>query len=334
MPDSRQLAARIVPLMRIVPPMRIAPLIYVFLLLGLLSACRSGSDPGDGASSGSTMSDPLIVTDGLGRDLSFASHPKRIVSIAPSATEVLVAAGGLDHLIGVTNVDDFPPDIDGLPVFSALPLDIESVAALDPDLVMASDQVNDPAHVELFTALGIPIFYQEAGSWKGIRTSLLDVGRILGTEDSARKMVDSLDTRIDALMQSTSDVEPVSGILLVHDVTSYSFGKGSYALDLMEWAGITPLTREFDTPAPVLSDEWVLMKNPDVIIGTFGDEYKITDILKHHPSWSALDAFRSGRIYSIDGDIILRPGPRNVQAAEQMARLVFPGHIRMDPTTN
>ncbi|MDA0683603.1 MAG: helical backbone metal receptor [Bacteroidetes bacterium] len=310
----------------------LASFLQFFLLFGLLTGCQSGSEPGSEDLNGHSLTDRVIVIDGLGRELSFTSPPSRIVSIAPSATEILVAAGGLDRLVGVTNVDDYPPEIAGLPVFSALPLDIESVAAMDPDLVMASDQVNDPNHVELFTALGIPIFYQEAGSWAGIRSALLDVSMILGTEDVARKTVDSLDARISALKQMTSSAEPVTGIFLVSDVTSYSFGQGSYALDLMEWAGITPLTREFDTPAPVLSDEWVLMANPDVIIGTFGDGFTIEDLLEHHPAWSSLDAVRLGRVYAVDGDSILRPGPRNVLAVEQMARLVFPEYFTTERT--
>ncbi len=98
----------------------LASFLQFFLLFGLLTGCQSGSEPGSEDLNGHSLTDRVIVIDGLGRELSFTSPPSRIVSIAPSATEILVAAGGLDRLVGVTNVDDYPPEIAGLPVFFRL----------------------------------------------------------------------------------------------------------------------------------------------------------------------------------------------------------------------
>ncbi len=265
------------------------------------------------------------VEDGLGRKFVFGLPPLRVVTIAPGATEVVAAAGGVGSLVGISNVDSYPPEVLSLPTFSVLPLDIETITSLDPDLVFASNQINDPEDIDVFTALEIPVFYLDASSWDAVHTSILTVGVILDTDSTATARHDSLTTRIEHLIGLTEQLETLpEGIFLISDVTSWSFGPGSYVQDIFRWAGIATLTDSFDTPAPILSDEFVLLSDPDIILGTFGDDFTPDDILKHHPTWKTLSAYRNGRIYSIEADPILRPGPRNVLAAYQIAEIAHP----------
>lgn len=265
------------------------------------------------------------VEDALGRKFVFELPPVRVVTIAPGATEVVAAAGGAALLVGISNVDSYPPEVLSLPTFSVLPLDIESITSLDPDLVFASNQINDPEDIDLFSALEIPVFYLDASSWDAVHASILKVGVILRTESAATARHDSLSLRIENLIGLTEQLETLpGGIFLISDVTSWSFGPGSYVQDIFRWAGISSLTDSFDTAAPILSDEFVLVADPDIIFGTFGADFTPDDILVHHPTWITLSAYRNGRIYSVEADPILRPGPRNVQAAYQIAEIAHP----------
>jgi iron complex transport system substrate-binding protein len=284
-----------------------------------------------GCSRSSSESDSLThrvgvdVEDALGRKFVFDQPPVRVVTIAPGATEVVAAAGGARSLVGISNVDSYPPEVLSLPTFSVLPLDIETITSLDPDLVFASNQINDPEDIDVFSALNIPVFYLDASSWDAVHNSILTVGVILDTGSTATARHDSLTTRIEHLKGLTEQLETLpEGIFLISDVTSWSFGPGSYVQDIFKWAGIATLTDSYDTPAPILSDEFVLLSDPDIILGTFGDDFTPDDILKHHPTWKTLSAYKNGRIYSVEADLILRPGPRNVLAAYQLAEFAHP----------
>ncbi|MDA0378715.1 MAG: ABC transporter substrate-binding protein, partial [Bacteroidetes bacterium] len=179
----------------------------------------------------------IHMTDGLGRTVFLENLPSRVVSIAPGATEIVLAAGAADRLVGVSTADGDVPVRSDLPRFSALPLDTEAVVALQPDLVLASEQVNDPAHADLFDALDIPILYLESSTWDGVLQSIEQVGDLLGTSDAARKTVDSLTVRQKSLLERTSGLEKrPTAIFLVSQETSWSFGRGSFVIDLMEWA--------------------------------------------------------------------------------------------------
>ena len=293
--------------------------IVCLLVCGVLSGCKPDSP-------GQESQPVLTVVDGLDRTVELTRMPERVVSIAPGATHIVRAAGGLSSLIGVTTADYDAEDLANLPRISALPLDFESIVALDPDLILASDQVNDPAHAELFDALDIPIVYLGSDSWDDVHTSILLTGRMLATQETAELSADSLQGRVDALQSITAELtETPSAIFLISSSRSYSFGRGSYVLDLMRWAGMDPLTDEFDTPAPILDDEWVLLNNPDIIVGSFGQDAPVIDeLLKNHPTWHTLDAIRNGRVINVPTSTVLTPGPENVRASWFMAQRAHP----------
>ena len=308
----------------------------VILMLTLLVGCAPTENSGDISSGFSGAADDgILLVDALGRELQLDEPASRVITVAPGATEIVYAAGGFERLIGVSAVDDYPPEIRDLERFSVLPMDFEAIAQLNPDLILASAQVNDPRDVILFDELSIPVFYLAASSWTEVNASIGNAGILLGTESEAVAAQTELTQQMDSLQSLTSPVErKPGGIFLISDITSYSFGAGSYVQDLFEQAGIEFLTAQFDNAAPVLSDEWILITDPEYIFGTFGSEFEPHDLLEHHPSWSSLQAVRNGRIYSIEQNLISRPGPRNVEAAFEMARRVHPNLFETDSNLN
>ena len=249
----------------------------------------------------------------------------RIVTIAPGATEIVVAAGGLSRIVGVSNVDSAPPEVLQLPSFSVLPMDFETIVSLEPDLVFASSQVNDPQQVRVFESLGLNVFFLDGSTWESVYESIGKAGQLLFTEEKAASSMNDLSFRIESLVQKTATLnEKPRAIFLISDVTSYSFGKGSYVIDVFSWAGITLASEDLDTPAPKLSDEWVLLEDPEFIFGTFGENFQAEDLLKHHPTWKNLRAIQNGNVYSVPQDLILRPGPGNVDASYLLAQAAHP----------
>ena len=263
--------------------------------------------------------------DDLGREVRLPESPRRVVSLAPSVTEIVYAAGAFDRLAAVTTSDNYPPAVDTLARVNALPVDFEAVAVLDADLVLATPQVNNPRDAGTLETLGIPTYFISNRSIDEIMSAIEDVGEMLGTPDEARSAVDSLRASLDSLRALTAPVERRPGVVvIISPERSYSFGPESYVHDLIDLAGGRSLTGSFDTEAPILEDEWVLDAAPDVIIGPFPQDFEPQDLLEHHPTWIHVPAVDDGRVHAVPADELLRAGPRVVDAAWSIARALHP----------
>jgi iron complex transport system substrate-binding protein len=267
------------------------------------------------------------VTDDLGRTTQVPTSPQRVIPLAPNLTEMLYAAGAGGAVAGVSQSDDYPPETEALPRFSSFPLDVEGVVALDPDLILANPSINAPRDAEPFEALGIPVLFYDFASWSDVLGGIETLGALFGTETAADAARDSLGAAMVSLRTRTAqmgEAERPRVLFLIGTETLYTFGGGSYVHDLVDAAGGRSLTASFETPAPVLSDEYVLTAAPEVIVGTFSDTLTAAGLLAQHPTWDLVPAITSGRIVALDGDHWLRAGPRNVLAAHDLAQHLHP----------
>ncbi len=267
----------------------------------------------------------ISFTDDLGRTVSLEAGARRIVSLAPNLTEIAYAAGAGAQLVGVTGACDYPAAVDTLPEVSALPFNAEAVAALRPDLVLGTTQINNPRLTEMMEAIGAPAAFFSFGSASDIFDAIRAVGRLAGTSSRADAAADSLQDAFSALRHRTGAISNrPSVLLLVGDRMLYSFGAKSYVQDVILAAGGRSVTATIESVAPVLTDEFVLQQRPEVIIGAWGAEYDIRRLIEYHPSWSALPAVRNRRVYTVPPSLILRPGPRVVEGARMIAGILFP----------
>ena len=292
-----------------------------FGLLLVLAVMAGGcGDPSPGDSS-------QTVTDDLGRAVSFTPPTQRVISLAPNLTELVYAAGAGDQLVAVTSSGDYPPPVDTLPHVSALPVDFEAVTAQEPDLVLATDQINAPGDTDTFEALDLPVYFFSFASLDDILTSIETLGRLLDTEPAARDSAAALRSSLDALRARTDsipDAQRPRVLVLVGDDTLYSFGRGSYVHTLVEVAGGTSITANIENQAPTLSDEYVLQEKPDVILGLWGSDYDPDRLLDLHPTWDVVPALENDRVLSVPASLIARPGPRVLAGARLLARHLHP----------
>jgi ABC-type Fe3+-hydroxamate transport system substrate-binding protein len=266
-------------------------------------------------------------TDDLDRTVELPGDPDRVVALAPNLTEIVYAAGAGSTLVGASTADDFPPATDTLPRFSAYPPGFEKIAALRPDVALATDQVNNPQDAKTLSGLGIPTVFFSFNEVGDVFEAVRTVGRLLGTEDAAKQTADSLETALATLHRKTGRAESRPRVLfLIGAKQLYFFGKESYAHTLIEAAGGTSVTADLERTSSELSEEFVLKARPDVIIGSFADSIDAAALAAMHPTWKeAVPAVREGRVHAINGNLILRPGPRIVKGARRMARVLHPG---------
>ena len=291
--------------------------LFLVLLLPVVAGCGDS----DQAPSDTT------VTDALGRTVALERPVERVVSLAPNLTEIVFAAGGGSKLVAVTTADDYPPAVDSLDRISALPVDFEAVAAQNPDLVLATDQVNPPGDTETFEALDVPVYFFSFGSLTDVFDAIRTTGTLLGTEAAAADTARALERKVARLERRTGALatsERPRVLVLIGDDTLYSFGEDSYVHRLVELAGGRSVTDTLSTAAPTLSEEFVLTARPDVIVGAWGADYDPSRLLELHPTWDVVPAVQNDRVYSLPPSLLLRPGPRLVTGARRLAAHLHP----------
>ena len=296
-----------------------------FLLLALLLGAGCGGSSSD--------SPARPATDDLGRSVSVEAPVRRVVSLAPNLTEIAYAAAAGSTLVAVTKSGDFPPSVDTLPHVGALPVDFEAIAAQEPGLVLATDQINAPADTETFEALGLPIYFFSFDTLGDIPASIRTVGRLLGTRAAAQDSAAALERAIERLRARTApipDDQRPRVLVLVGDETLYSFGQGSYVHTLVELAGGRSITANIENQAPTLSEEYVLTQKPDVILGLWGEQYDPDRLLTLHPTWDVVPALQNNRVYSVPTALFARPTPRVLEGARRLARRLHPNRFRAD----
>lgn len=262
------------------------------------------------------------ATDDLGRSVRFAYPPARVLSLAPNLTEIVWAVGAGERVVGVSPSDDFPPEVAALPRFSTFPLAAEAALALEPDLLLATDQVNEPADAERLQSLGVPTFFFSFARLNDVPRAMRTAGRLLGADGDAPAR--AFERRVAAVQARVAGARRLGALLLVGDRTPFAFGRDSYASELVRAAGGRPVTDAFAGQAAVPSEEFVLEAAPEVVVVLAGDDYDPARLVEHHPAWASLPAVRDGRVHGLDPDLVSRPGPRLAEGLERLAALLHP----------
>ena len=267
------------------------------------------------------MDGEYTVEDDLGRIVQLPAKVERIAPLAPSITELLFAAGAGSKVVGVSTVDNFPPAIDSLPRYSLIPMDFEAIVALDLDLVVASEQVNNPKDADTFSAVGIPVYFVAIKTMEDVSRAIRNLGTLLHTPEFAEQRATELEDSLSQLASLTTGLTQRPDVLfLIELATLYAFGKESYIHDMIDLAGGKSITGDFSIRFPVLTDEFVLTSMPDVIVGTFEG----STLPEYHPTWDIIPAVQADRVYELDSGFYLRPGPRLIRGAWDLAEILHP----------
>jgi iron complex transport system substrate-binding protein len=251
--------------------------------------------------------------------------PARIVSIAPSMTEVLFAVGAGPRVVGVTRFCDYPPEVQSLPrVGGFLDISLEAVVRLRPDLVVGVPNSSNRSVVERLGDLGIPVLLAEAHNLEDVYRLVREVGRAVGRRERAEEIVSSMRERVAAVERAVSG-KPRPRVLFAYGRDPLIVaGPGSFADELLRLAGAVNLAAEARIRYPTYTIERVVKLAPEVIVDSFMAEGRPTPeaLLGRWGRFASLPAVQSGRIHWVDPQLFARPGPRLVLALEEIARLL------------
>jgi iron complex transport system substrate-binding protein len=255
--------------------------------------------------------------------------PQRIVSLAPSNTEFLFAIGLGDRVVGVTEYCNYPDAasrVERVAGFSTL--SAEKIASVEPDLVLAA-RGNDLEGLEMVRKMGIPVFAIDVQSVDQLVEVVRRIGRITGADAAAGELADSLHGRIITVRQAISEskAERPKVFWGFWGEPIYTAGAGTIIDDVIHQAGGDNVGRSAPGSWPQIGLEALVALAPEVIITTSspgGVDAMAGQIdrLRSFEGWKSLPAVKSGRVHFIEGDLLTRPGPRLIEALEQLA-LIF-----------
>lgn len=280
-----------------------------------------------------TQKTTITVVDDRGKAVAVTSYPpQRIVSIAPANTEILFALGLDDRIVGVTRFCDYPPKVKTMVKEGKITIiggfsdpNIEKIVALKPDVVFAMHSLQLKA-VESLENRGVSVIFLDPKSVQDILDDILLVGRATDKEAEAKKLVEEMKQRISYIVSKTQNVKyrPKVYYEVWHDPLM-SIGPGTWINELIELAGGTNIFSDAKTKYPKVSSEAVIERNPEIIIikvGYMGGVAK--EEIAKRPGWNIIDAVKNGRIYEVDENILIRPGPRIVEGLETLAKIIHP----------
>jgi iron complex transport system substrate-binding protein len=272
------------------------------------------------------------VTDQLGRTVSIAGHPQRIVAMAPSITEIVFALGLSEKLVGATQFSNYPPAAQKLPkVGSYIRLDVEKIVSLRPDLCIAVKDGNPIFVVQKLESVDIPVYAVDPRNLEAVMDTLLELGRLLDVNDRAQSVVALMRDRIGRVERRVSCTTHRPGVFFQIGISPIvTVGTNTFIHELIIHAGGTNLTQG-PIPYPRFSKEQVIGLGPEVIIITSMARGTVFERVKEEwRKWHEMPAVKNDRIHLVDSDIFDRASPRLLDGLELLARLIHPECFQTD----
>lgn len=276
---------------------------------------------------------PLEITDDHGRTVNIAETPERIVSLAPSITEILFALDLGDKVVGVTDCCDYPEELVekietgeiqrvGAPFPS---FNLEIIVDLMPDIAFAIG-ATVPDYVDDLVGLGIPTIILQPEIIDDIFHDIELVGIIVGKQGDAAALVSDLEDDIDEIVAKVANA-PVRSVFYGVDVSDpamlWTVGNGTFIDDLVTLAGGDNIAGNLEG-WPTYNLEDLVNSNPDVIVLGGANWGVSAEEVASRPIWEDLDAVKNGNIYAIDDTTLVRPGPRIANGLELLSGLIHP----------
>lgn len=265
---------------------------------------------------------PLVVTDDSGARIELPRVPQRIVSLAPSATEMLFAIGAGARIVATVEWSVEPAAARAIPrIGDAFAIDLERLVALRPDVIVGWPEGNNPAQLAKVARLGIPMYRQTVNTLRDLPVSMRRLGRLTALSASADAAARDVEMRLDTL-QARYATKPAIGVFLqIWDRPLYTVGGRSLMSDALRICGARNVFAELGEIAPAVDIEAVLARNPDAIIAVAEDE-SASGWLAGWKRFAALRAVRRGALASFQDARLTRLGPGAVAAMGRFCEIV------------
>ena len=291
---------------------------------------------GNNSNSNQNSQNKISIVDDEGYTTNLTSIPQRIISLAPSNTQILFAIGLGDKVVGVTDYDHYPYNFSAW--FAAGNMtsvggfstpNKETIVSLHPDLILATN-LHNPDVVTL-RSLGYNVLVLNPNDVNGVFKDISMVGKATGAEQNATALVNSLDSQITAIETKIATANLPKPKVYYEVWTMMSAGSASFINDVISKAGGQNIFENETQQYPIVSSETIVQKNPDVILlptdmANTGEApfYGSVNDVKARPGWSSIGAVQNNRISIVNGDLFAEAGPRIAEQIAVTAKAFYP----------
>lgn len=266
---------------------------------------------------------PIVVADSDGFEVELEGPAQRIISYSPGVTEILFAIGAGDQVVAADEFSDYPAEAADLEKVSYSEPDPERALVLNPDLVIITGRQQQS--VEQFRSLGLTVLFNvEPASVEAVLENIALLGVVAGHEDDAADLATTMRGRIAAVEDALSVVEAGPRVFYELSDGLYTVAPASFVGDTLRLVKAQNIAEGAETAFPQLTAEAVIEANPEVVLLADAEFGGSLEALRERPGWDVIDAVVNERVYPVDPDIGNRPGPRIVDAIEQIAELLYP----------
>jgi vitamin B12 transport system substrate-binding protein len=250
-----------------------------------------------------------------------AAAVERVISLAPSLSEIVVELNSADLLVGVLDAGERPAELKDIPsVGSYGQLDMERLLSLKPDLLLLWPGSVGPAQREQLKRLNIPTYVAEPHNLEQLTAQIEVIAAQLGRAERGVSLAENLRQRLDSLRQRYRRDEPLRVFYQVWDRPLYTVGGGQIISDALQVCGARNVFADLPQPAPQVSVEAVLQRNPEVILAS--DQAQL-DAWK---TWPQVTAVEQGRLLLVMDKGLERPSGQMIEATAKLCQLIAPDH--------
>lgn len=300
-------------------------MVFCLLLAVLISGCQGGADPNPAPTTANGNSLPITVTDHRGCQVNMEAQPQRLVSLVPGFTETLFALGLGEKLVGVTTYCDYPEGAKAKPKVGGFSNpSLEKIVEAHPDLVLATGIHSQL--VEQLEAMNFKVLVFNPDNMDSFMGTISSIGTACGETDKAQELTEGLTRRMNAVKGHLADRPVEDRPLVFYEVWHeplMTTGTDTLIHDIITLAGGRCLTAIGKEDYPTISEEFIIEQNPDIMVHSYGkgmDNTPTREVILSRKGWQGINFVKNQCIIGIESDLITRPGPRLVDAIEQLAR--------------
>ena len=263
--------------------------------------------------------------DDAGRRIYLAKPPARVVSLAPSITEMLFAIGLDEQIVGVTEFCDYPAAAKSKPKVGYSNPSAEALIALRPELVLAPRDFLRPDLQAKLEQLKIPLFVLEAQTVEDILLQIHTLGKMFEKASAANEVTQRMRQRIAGIRRKVETPQARRVLYVLNSQPLITVGPGSFIHQMIGLAGGINIAARAGMAYPKLSMEAVLKDDPEVLIFPSGEVETVPRSEQQQwRRWDSLSAVKKQRFHEVSSNLLNRPGPRVVEALEQLAHAIHP----------
>ena len=279
---------------------------YLFLIISVLLS-----------SIASVYAAPSCVVDDAGRSVCSKTALKRIVSLSPGSTELVFAAGAGSRIVGVDEHSDYPAQVASIDRVGGYPdISIESIVALNPDMIVAWAGGNSKQLTSMLESVGIPLFFINPQSFSDVASAIRRLGDLFGTPSEANKAANGVEQRYQSIAAQYKSKKPLSVFYEIWSKPLMSINSSHIIHEIIEVCGGKNIYADANTQVPMVSIESLIAANPQAISSsTFIKDGKTIE--QRWSQWESVSAVKNEAYITVSGDLISRPTPRALDAAQE-----------------